>query len=113
MILSLSAALDLASEAISAARWEIRRADTLSLSVAVDVRDQAARARSTAYVFMAAGLERCTKDCLRRVLGEINSRGVLLKDLRPNLFALQCSGDIDFLRSSGRAKTLARADRAA
>jgi hypothetical protein len=73
---------------------------------------RAARARSAAYVFLSAALERCLKDSLGAVLGEINARGVVLKDLRTSLFALLASGDLEFMRTSGRRRTLERHVRA-
>jgi hypothetical protein len=108
MISALVSALDVTSSAIDAARWEVRRADTLDISSGLDRREQAARARAAAYVFTSAALERCLKDSLNAILGEINAQGVALKDLRPSLLALIASGDVDFIRTSGKTKALAR-----
>ena len=84
----------------------------LDLSGAPERREQAARARSAAYVFMSAAIERCVKDVLVAVLREINAQGVPFKDIRTSLFALLSSGHIDFIRASGKSRTLERHTRA-
>ena len=110
---ALESTLTLASTAIEAARREVRRADVPSLGANADVREASARARSAAYVFMSAALERCLKDSLFAVLHEISAQGMALRDVRTSLFALLCSGDLVFIRSSGNRKTLDRHARAA
>ena len=80
MIARLNAALTSASTAIEAARREVHRADVLSLSLTADHREQAARSRAAAYVFVSAALERCLKDSLTAVLGEINGKQLAFTD---------------------------------
>lgn len=110
---ALESTLTLASTAIEAARREVRRAEGLGAGASGDNREAAARARSAAYVFMSAALERCVKDSLGAILVEINTQGVALSGVRTSLFALLCSGDLAFIRSSGNRKSLDRHARAA
>ncbi|NVJ01690.1 hypothetical protein HV824_26715 [Myxococcus sp. AM009] len=81
------------------------------MSSDVSLRDAAAEAKASAYIWVAAALERYVKDTLAALVQELNLRGQLVRDLRLSTCSLLMFSHLDALRHvSGLDAWLRRVD---
>lgn len=93
----------LASREVGRIRADIAHADTAVLSPSSPVQERGAAVRASAYVWLAALLERVVRDALQTTLREVTVQQVPLKDLRLSLFSLLCEGE--FMSISDRSRS--------
>ncbi|MGS1104690.1 MAE_28990/MAE_18760 family HEPN-like nuclease [Achromobacter anxifer] len=97
-----SAEFSLAERELSRLRADISHSDAEALSLLTPVRERAVAMRASAYIWMAAALERVVRDSLAATFREISGSSPQLRDLRLSLFALVCDGEFESV--SGRAR---------
>lgn len=93
----------LVDKELSRIKAEVAHADAAALSLASPVQERAAASRASAYVWLAAVLERVVRSSIQQALLEISAATPSLKDLRLSLFSLLCDGE--FKSISDRAKS--------
>jgi hypothetical protein len=79
--------------------------DSHAITSSAGARERAAAHRSACYVWLAAILERITKNSLQAAFREINARALPLKEIRLSLFSLICEPEISALSAKSRAKS--------
>lgn len=94
--------LTLATRELTRIRADIAHADTAVISPSSPVQERGAAARASAYVWLAALLERIFRDSLKATLREITQLAIPVKDLRYSLFSLLC--DAEFASIADRSK---------
>ena len=94
--------LMLATRELARIRADIAHADTAVISPSSPVQERGAAVRASAYVWLAALLERITRDALQATLREITQLAVPVKDLRFSLFSLLC--DAEFASIADRSR---------
>lgn len=95
--------LTLATREIARIRADIAHADTAVISPSSPVQERGAAVRASAYVWLAALLERIVRDALQATLREITLLAVPVKDLRFSLFSLLC--DAEFASITDRSRS--------
>ncbi|MBL8280114.1 MAG: hypothetical protein JNL93_25850 [Pelomonas sp.] len=100
-----SAELALAARELARIRADIAHADTAAISSAATVRDRGAAVRASAYVWLAALLERIVREALQTTLREISLLAVPFKDLRFSLFSLLCEAEFDSIANRKRSSS--------
>ncbi|MBS0405619.1 MAG: hypothetical protein JSS17_04575 [Proteobacteria bacterium] len=95
--------LTLASRELARIRADIVHADTAVISPFSPIQERGAAARASAYVWLAALLERIVGDALQATLREITLLAVPVKDLRFSLFSLLC--DAEFASIADRSRS--------
>lgn len=100
-----SAELALAVRELARIRADIAHADTAVISSSLSVRERGAAVRASAYVWLAALLERTVRDVLQATLREISLLAVPLKDLRFSLFSLLCEAEFASIADRSRSSS--------
>lgn len=95
--------LELASREFARVRLELAHADSSALSILTPVRERAAAGKASAYVWIAAMLERVVRDSLTTAIREISAQAPVFRDLRLSLFALLCDGDFDSISAKSKS----------
>lgn len=98
-----TAELTLASRELSRIRADIAHADAAVISALSPIQERGAAVRASAYVWLAALLERIVRGALQTTLREISLLAVPFRDLRFSLFALMC--DSEFASISDRSRS--------
>lgn len=97
--------LMLATREIARVRADIAHADTAVISPSSPIQERGAAVRASAYVWLAALLERIVRDALQATLREITQLSVPVKDLRFSLFSLLCDGEFSSIADRSRSKS--------
>lgn len=100
-----SAELALASRELARIRADIAHADTAVISSLSSVRERGAAVRASAYVWLAALLERTVRETLQATLREISLLAVPFKDLRFSLFSLLCEAEFASIADRSRSSS--------
>lgn len=100
--------LAIANREISRVRIEVAHSDTASLSIATPVRERAALSKASAYIWLAAMLERLARDSLAASFREITTHQPSCRDLKLSLFALLCDGDFESVATKARGSSWER-----
>jgi hypothetical protein len=97
--------LMLATRELARIRADIAHADTAVISPSSPVQERGAAVRASAYVWLAALLERIARDALQATLREITQLAVPVKDLRFSLFSLLCDGEFASIADRSRSSS--------
>lgn len=95
--------ITLATREIARIRADIAHADAALISQSSPTQERAAAVRASAYIFLAALLERIVRDALKATLREITLMAVPVKNLRFSLFSLLC--DAEFASITDRSRS--------
>ncbi|MBU9453649.1 hypothetical protein KTE10_07325 [Burkholderia multivorans] len=95
--------LMLATRELARIRADIAHADTAVISPSSPIQERGAAVRASAYVWLAALLERIVRDSLQATLREITQLAVPVRDLRFSLFSLLC--DAEFASIADRSRS--------
>lgn len=95
--------LMLATRELARIRADIAHADTAVISPSSPVQERGAAVRASAYVWLAALLERIVRDSLQATLREVTQLAVPVRDLRFSLFSLLC--DAEFASIADRSRS--------
>jgi hypothetical protein len=95
--------LSLASRELTRVRQDVAHSDSGVLSALTPVRERAAASRASAYVWLAAMLERVVRDSLVAAFKEISSHAPTYRDYRLSLFALLCESDFESVVAKSRS----------
>lgn len=98
-----TAELILAAREIARITADIAHADAAVISPSSPIQERGAAVRASAYVWLAALLERIVRDALQVTLREISSMAVPFKDLRFSLFSLACEAEFDSIAERSRS----------
>jgi hypothetical protein len=93
----------LATRELARIRADIAHADTAVISPSSPVQERGAAVRASAYVWLAALLERIVRDSLQATLREVTQLAVPVRDLRFSLFSLLC--DAEFASIADRSRS--------
>ena len=96
------AELSIADRELSRIKSAIAHADVALMSRLTPVQERAAASRASAYVWLAATLERVVRDALQSTMREISSLTLPIHDLRLSLFSLLCEPEFNSLSSKSR-----------
>lgn len=88
---------------VSRIRSDIAHADASLISSSSPVQERGAAVRASAYVWLAALLERVVRDALQATLQEISLLAVPLHDLRLSLFSLLCDAEFTSIVDRSRS----------
>lgn len=100
-----SAELALAVRELARIRADIAHADAAVISPSSPVQDRGAAVRASAYVWLAALLERTVREALQATLREISLLAVPFKDLRFSLFSLLCEAEFASVADRSRSSS--------
>lgn len=100
--------LALASRELARIRLEVAHSDSALLSPVTPIRERAAASKASAYVWLAAMLERVVRDSLVTSFREISTHAPKYRDLRLSLFALLCEGEFESVASRARGSAWER-----
>lgn len=98
-----NAELMLAAREIARIKADIAHADAAVISPSSPIQERGAAVRASAYVWLAALLERIVRDALQVTLREISSLAVPFKDLRFSLFSLVCEAEFASIAERNRS----------
>lgn len=104
MSLLIETPFKLVADQINSIRADLLRIDAMAVMANTLKREEAARTKSAAYVFLSAALENFVRSLLQDLLVEIASQPLTLPDVRSSLFALVCHGNFASLADSGRER---------
>jgi hypothetical protein len=104
----IDAAFDRFSHSVALLGMDIARADALEIPND-GRRDEAAKIKAVTYVLLAAALERFVQDMLSGLFEEIDTRGVLMNQLRPSMRATLLTPLVQSVRDTSGLKGLERA----
>lgn len=97
-----AAELTLTAREIARIRADIAHADSAVISPSSPIQERGAAVRASAYVWLAALLERIVRDALQGTLREISLLAVPFKDLKLSLFSLLCDAEFTSISDRGR-----------
>ncbi len=100
-----NAELTLAVREVARIRADIAHADTALISQSSPIRERGAVVRASAYVWLAALLERIVRDALQVTLREISLLSIPFKDLKLSLFSLLCEGEFTSITDRSRSNS--------
>lgn len=100
-----SAELTLAARELARIRADIAHADAAVISPSSPVQERGAAVRASAYVWLAALLERTVREALQATLREISLLAVPFKDLRFSLFSLLCEAEFASIADRSRSSS--------
>lgn len=100
-----TAELTLAARELARIRADIAHADAAVISPSSPVQERGAAVRASAYIWLAALLERIVRDALQATLREITLLTVPFKDLRFSLFALLCDSEFASIADRSRSSS--------
>lgn len=86
-------------------RAEIAHADAAVISPYSQVRERGAAIRASAYIWLAALLERIVRESLQSTVREITLLAVPVKDLRLSLLSLLCDAEFASIIDRGRSSS--------
>lgn len=98
-----AAELSLVTREFSRVRAEIIHADVADLSPLTPMQEKAAASRATAYIWIAATLERVVRDALKAAIREISSGNSSMRDIRLSLFSLICDSEFASIANRNRS----------
>lgn len=100
-----SAELTLAARELARIRADIAHADAAVISPSSPIQERGAAVRASAYVWLAALLERIVRDALQATLRDISLLAVPFKDLRFSLFSLLCDAEFASIAERSRSSS--------